>query len=269
MLRASAFEGSITPYAPVMNRASFAHRHPSAFVAILVLTVLLGYGAAGIIARSFDLSRLAFYGAANILLSVVPVVLLTRMNWWKVVGFRWPSHPLVLGWFSPALLPVWLNLRGGIALTYPARAAAYAALALLVGFTEEAFYRGLMLQTLAPRGLRRAAVLSSLLFGLMHGLNAFAGADPQYVLVQITYAFALALMYAGLVLRTGIIWPLMIAHFLTDLAGFLGAGGLGMTERPDRRAVMFSMLQVVAYAAYGAFLLRPGGLRRTGTNTES
>jgi hypothetical protein len=38
------------------------------------------------------------------------------------------------------------------------------------------------------------------------------GSNPTYVSLQIGYAFAIGFAFAALVLRTRLIWPLMLVH---------------------------------------------------------
>ena len=73
---------------------------------------------------------------------------------------------------------------------------------------EEAAFRGLLLRRLCPYGEKFAMFASALCFGLFHGnLN------------QMFYAFALGLIFAYVVLRTGCLWQAMLLHALVNLAG--------------------------------------------------
>ena len=49
---------------------------------------------------------------------------------------------------------------------------------LALGFGEEAMFRGVVLRALASVGWMGAAVLSGVLFGLMHLVNLRAGGQP-------------------------------------------------------------------------------------------
>jgi membrane protease YdiL (CAAX protease family) len=82
---------------------------------------------------------------------------------------------------------------------------------------EETLWRGVMLGMLRPTGVWRAALISSLLFGLGHlGNTALRGVSFLIVL----QAFGAALQGIGLAalrLRTNTIWPLIGIHALHDL----------------------------------------------------
>jgi membrane protease YdiL (CAAX protease family) len=92
-----------------------------------------------------------------------------------------------------ALLPVVPAAAAGVSYLRAEQILLLMALACLVGLVEEAFFRGLILQALAPAGLWRAAVLSSAVFGVMHLLNLLYGADLVATLLQTASATALGL----------------------------------------------------------------------------
>ena len=92
----------------------------------------------------------------------------------------------------------------------------------MVGFAEEAIFRGLMLNALKPRGAWTAVIVTSLLFGLSHSLNVLSGKNLAVVAVQILYALAIGFAFAALVIKKGFIWPLVLAHFLIDFTAMIG-----------------------------------------------
>ena len=76
---------------------------------------------------------------------------------------------------------------------------------------EEIFFRGFVLAGLLKRfGVRRALLLSSLLFGLFH-------VDPG----AIVPTFALGLVLGWVYLKTGSIWPSMFAHAMHNTLAVL------------------------------------------------
>lgn len=76
--------------------------------------------------------------------------------------------------------------------------------AVLPAFFEEITHRGLVLRT-AQGGIHRRALMSALLFGLMH-----------QNIVQTGYTFAGGLIMAYAVLYTGSIFPAMLIHFVNN-----------------------------------------------------
>src|SRR5664280_587228 len=110
-------------------------------------------------------------------------------------------------------------------------------------------------ETIAARGALRAAIVSSVLFGLMHSVNVLFGADPAATLLQAGYATAMGFSFATVTLRTGVIWPLIIIHGSINAAGFVTAGGTistGVTSSD----VMVSAIYIVGFTIYGVIVLQ-------------
>lgn len=77
--------------------------------------------------------------------------------------------------------------------------------------TEEPLFRALVLGGFVQRyGPRKGLLLSALLFGLIH-LNPW----------QLTTAIAAGLFLGWLMLRTGSLWPGVLAHFVNNLVAYL------------------------------------------------
>jgi membrane protease YdiL (CAAX protease family) len=197
-------------------------------------------------------------------LAIIAIVVITRAHWWRRIGFtysRRDARRLLL--FAPVLvLPAlwWLVVAprigyGQVHLSSLALLAFYAGLTLLIGFVEEVYFRGLMLQALKPRGIWPATVVTAVLFGAGHALNVLAGASPLYTLLQVGYAIALGLSFAALVLVTGLIWPVILAHALADFASALNsAGGLiSTTVTPTDYAI--TAFTVIFFTTYAVILL--------------
>ena len=114
--------------------------------------------------------------------------------------------------------PVILNVVPGLQFTGAAEATGLLLLALMVGFVAESVFRGLMLTALRERGVWRAIIVTSVLFGLTHLANVLAGATVLETISQVAYTIAFGVAFAALVLRTGIIGPLVLAHAAIDAA---------------------------------------------------
>lgn len=235
-----------------MTGAPFAQRHPYWFVALLEVVTIAVYLLVGTVAYFTQLSNNWIYGSASLILSLVAALILTKMGWWKAVGFRWPNQPRDLWYFALPLLPAVITLMVGVEVTSLVLLAEFFVITLLIGFAEEAIFRGLMLNALKAHGFWRAAIITALLFGLSHALNGLAGKSMAETGAQIFYAVAFGFTFAALVLKQGILWPLVIVHFLIDFVSFL--------QRPDFTiAPAWNVLLVVALAviftAYGLFVM--------------
>jgi membrane protease YdiL (CAAX protease family) len=208
-----------------MPRSLFAERRPIWFVALLEIVVILVYLWAGITAHFLNLSNMALYGLANLGLTLIVAALLAGIGWWRKIGFRAPRWRADLLYFVVPFIPMLVNFIPGLEITSLRYVAQVFVIALMVGFVEEAIFRGLMLQALKARGLWQAAIVTALLFGLTHALNVLAGKSFLQDALQIVYALAIGFAYAALVLRKAILWPLVLAHFLIDFVNFIQGPG--------------------------------------------
>jgi membrane protease YdiL (CAAX protease family) len=234
-------------------RLPFAARHPYGFVAALEGMVLAVYLMAGTVAQVAGLTGLWLHAIANGVLVVAVVAILTAMGWWRKVGFRAPRRPRDLLWFLVPFLPVAFNLIPGLEFVDALTVAGLLALALAVGFVEESVFRGMMLTALVPRGAWLAVAVTSVLFGVTHLANVLAGATLAETISQILYAVAIGVAFAALVLRKGVIWPLVFAHFAIDAAYFLQRPGFEFSEA---WTVTINAVMIVGFTAYGVYVMR-------------
>ena len=128
---------------------------------------------------------------------------------------------------------------------------------VLVGFTEETLFRGILL-----RGMRagqmpeiQLALIVSLAFGLFHLTNLAVGSPAEIVVVQVVIAaitgFALYLALRG----TGLLVAGMALHGFWDISTFLagteeGFSSLGLNVA---QGLMFVNMIVIVVAAVWAF----------------
>jgi uncharacterized protein len=233
-----------------VTQSRFAERHPFWFVAILEVLVILVYLGFGTIAHFTKLSNIGLEGTANIILTIIAMIFLSVMGWWRIVGFRPPDQPADLLYFTVPFLPAVVSLVAGVELESVIVVTQLLAITAMVGFAEEAIFRGLMLNALKPRGAWMAAIVSSLLFGLSHSPSVLSGKDLVDVVVQMLYALAIGFAFAALVLKKGILWPLVVAHFLIDFTAMIG--------RTDFSPTVNSVLGVAitfVFGSYGLFVM--------------
>ena len=96
------------------------------------------------------------------------------------------------------------------------------------GFAEEVIFRGLgianFMRTIrSDKQIPFIFWFSSLVFGISHLSNALAGQDLKYSAIQAAYAAGIGMALAGVYLRTGNLWPTMIAHLTVDFFEFCRA----------------------------------------------
>ncbi len=123
------------------------------------------------------------------------------------------------------------------------------------GLFEELVFRGYIFMMILERrrsnrrGIFFAVILSSALFGLIHLINIFGGADPFATLLQVGYSFLVGGMCAVVLLRTGSLWYSILLHAIYNFAGGiiprLGGGVLW-----DAPTVIITVLLSLAVFAY-------------------
>lgn len=181
------------------------------------------------------------------------IVLLTALGWWKLVGFNRPAawRSLHLLWL-PAVAFIALPFLRGVGQIDTGNLAFLAIGYALTGFYEEALFRGLLLRVLGPLGVRRAILLSALLFGAAHLVNVLFR-NPFIVFAQAVGAATEGVGLAALRVRINTLWPLIVLHALEDLLLHFGA----------LPAIPVNVAQSVILFAYGLWLLRGLGAART------
>ncbi|HRQ22185.1 MAG TPA: CPBP family intramembrane metalloprotease [Anaerolineales bacterium] len=215
----------------------------------IVLGALLLSNLAGIPLLSLDLPML-------LLNAVFAVILISVMRWWKETGFNTPSQ-----WKNLRFLIIPLALLIGPTLflqpQFPSldRAIILVIVTLLIGFQEEAIFRGVLLRTFMPRGAMRAVLISAVLFGIIHASSFLVGRDPMFVMSQIVASFLGAIGLGALRIRTNTIVPLVLLHALNDFLQFSATGGLEAGEVASYIPILKIVISGLM-ALYGLYLLR-------------
>jgi membrane protease YdiL (CAAX protease family) len=239
----------------------FPQRRPLLFSGLLLLLVLGTVFIAGAIATILHWPAISIAIVGDSVLALVAVFLLSRLRWWREVGFRLPAPSRALWFFLVPCLAVVANAVFA-RLVNPAfdnvltSLLLYFAVAMLVGLVEETYFRGLMLRALLVRGPWQAAIISSVLFSLAHLLNIGVGQNLAATLVQIVDAFAIGFLFAALALRTHTILPLIVIHGLTNFFGFLALNGTVVTQGLNVLAVVVTAAEVLIYLTVGVIVLR-------------
>ncbi len=237
------------------QKGSFAGHHPYAFVFLLVALFL---------AVDFTLeATTSDLVLPYTILAIIAVAVITKKRWWRETGFTLSKarrRSLLL--FVPASLPIlwWIliaPLMGNGTVMIPGSLAAFVLLlgvALLIGFVEETYFRGMMLRALKSKGVWTAALVTAFLFGPVHLENALLGASLIPTALQVGYATAIGLAFSALVLTTGMIWPLVFIHAMIDFVPNLNTAALGATTVTQLDYITTMVLMLV-YAPYGLILL--------------
>lgn len=96
---------------------------------------------------------------------------------------------------------------------------------MLVGFTEETLFRGIILRSLRTNGRPEAwaVLITTVWFGLFHLLSLLGGLDIVSTLTQCFLAAASGVVYYLFRRTWGLLVPAMLAHGLWDTSLFLPA----------------------------------------------
>jgi membrane protease YdiL (CAAX protease family) len=240
-----------------MDHMRFHQRHPYLFVGALEATLVGAFIVAGALIKRLGLPQGALYWIGFVILTVISLVLLTRMRWWKEIGFR-PLGEYRLLWLPilPLIVTLFEFSSGGGELVRGTVVLFMLVLTALNGFVEEVFYRGLMLRALAPKGIWRALVVTSLIFAFTHSMNVLAGWSTERVLWQLCYSFALGFGWAAFALRTGTIWPLILIHFLHNFFSLSRSGSVIQTGDLSTVSRGIMLFYTMAFIAYGVVVTR-------------
>ena len=136
----------------------------------------------------------------------------------------------------------------------------------LVALSEEWMFRGVLFQALRSRlRIWPAVALTSVLFGSIHVLNAFALGDLRLALAQAVAATMTGLLLIALMLRTGSIWTAVVYHLVWNFGILLVAYETARYPLPEgplpASAYVVPILVVLPNFLYGLILLRRLGHR--------
>lgn len=173
---------------------------------VLQLLVFLVSALVGLALSTFDLEggpdKVLITGS-KLASAAVALSIVDRLGWYRRVGLgpprRW--NRLWLAWL-PALYAV-ATLAGGTSDRAVLSVLGVAGVALAIGFEEELWTRGLVLESLRWKGTTVAVVLSALWFGLLHSLNLLSGQPATATLAQVGFATAYGLAVGAVRVRVG------------------------------------------------------------------
>lgn len=147
-----------------------------------------------------------------------------------------------------------------------------------IGITEELAFRGLITRMIYDKyGASRAGVwltvvVSGLLFGCMHLMNAAGGAIPlSGVLVQVIGASALGMCLGAVYIRGCNLWSVAAIHGFMDFCALLPTGIFQSASVAELVGSYDATMLVgsLFYFAIAAFLLRKSKIRALATGEKS
>jgi len=129
-----------------------------------------------------------------------------------------------------------------------------------IGFFEEVVFRGIILIFLLQRfsstkkGIYKAMILSSALFGLIHLVNIFSGANIGNTILQIGYSFLMGMMWAVVYLKTRNIWYSVLLHATYNFFGLVLFRLGYVNGRYDNITIITTVLLAIIVFGYMIFV---------------
>ena len=147
----------------------------------------------------------------------------------------------------------------------PLRIVTYAVVCLGVGLFEEMAFRGCIFSFVLQRRGRRVVdvfwsiVISSAIFGAVHIVNIFMGADPGGTVLQIGYSFLIGAMCSVILVKTHNIWFCVILHAVYNFAGGVvpNCGGGIIWSVPEIILTAVVALIVAVFVIYTLLKITP------------
>jgi membrane protease YdiL (CAAX protease family) len=188
------------------------------------------------------------------ILAAVMALALWRLKAFRAVGYG-PGMGLASYLIALPLLAlgVFSLLEPGRATLTPFEITGWAVAILFIAFTEETLFRGILWKALEEASLWRRAIITSLIFGLIHTIPAgFAGYGWGIGIVYGLSAGAFGMVFAAIRERAGSIWSVVITHVVFDIAAISAAGNVDALLDPGLETYKRFLTSAVVFTAWGS-----------------
>lgn len=194
-------------------------------------------------------------------LALVIVLALWWMNAFAAVGYR--SGGGSSSSLASFLIGAPLMALGLVSLLDPNRATlvpieitGWIVAISLIAFTEETVFRGVIWKALENASLWARAIVTSILFGLIHFIPAGMG-DYGWDIGAVygLSAAGFGMIFAAMRERAGSIWSVIIAHVLFDIAAISQAGNVDQLLEPGIETYTRFLTAAVVFSAWGAIAI--------------
>lgn len=193
----------------------------------------------------------------NLLLAIFIVIFMIIKKLWPKIGLnlpnKWIDKKLLL--FPACYAFVNINIIFN-KMDHPLNSILFIALlCLLIGFFEEVFFRGILLEVFKKYSILNRVFLSSIIFGFAH-----LGGLSLYNIQQVVYATFIGIGFAAVRLRTRTITPLILIHtminFTAALVNYDILVNVNYTQSINLPSAFLSVIVFLPLALYGLFILR-------------
>lgn len=245
-----------------MTCSRLAARHPILTAAacallqfLLTMAILMG-GRLLLPAAAFGTVKLVAFASTVVL----PLVLVQVFGLWRQVGLgadRIRPAPVFL--VCMLLVPLYLS----IGIRAPAGGLGGDLLVQFINaFGEELLFRGVVFAILLRLPAGPAIVLNGLLFGAMHLLHGFMGADWSAAAWQAMLTSLGGMMFTAVRMRTGSLWLAIVLHMCKNLAVMYS--DVGAVAGTQAMALLQGVTVLLELAVVGYAIVATNRERRAG-----
>jgi len=225
----------------------------AAIAVSLLCTVLTAVGsAAAQISEANELTSYLMMSCSVAISVVIGLLLMRKSASLAQFGLRAPQRSKLIPILIPLLVleMIPLAVYGFHFTKSPAIYAALALFTIVVGLNEELYFRGLVVGYLSTKSRNAVILGSSILFGVLHAMNALNNKNIGLVILQICFAFLVGLVLVQIVILTKSIWIGIAWHTVHNFLSF------ATEEVFDSKAMLVVSLQVVILALFALFLFK-------------
>lgn len=204
------------------------YRQKIALLGALIYTIIIGIG----MYISYDIKGISYENPqimntlwwVEVILTLWTIFLTMKFFSWKEIGFVRLDKKQIW-WFVPSLVIVFTMLIAQLYAFYTINLSALQIrqigligfATLLVGFSEELMYRGIIFNTfLKTHSKLKTVLISAVAFSLLHSVNILGGLPLSTMLIQLLMTFVFGLFSALIFMRIKSILPLILFHWLWD-----------------------------------------------------
>lgn len=249
-------------------KKSFSKKHPyiSVFLIGLLCTFMTALGTAVPQILRLDINEQIVVTTLFLLISIAIGFLIMRKSgagisyygfrrskkgtynkvWWYIPLLAVEILPIVMAGFSTEItVPQYIILL---------------IFTVAVGFNEEIYFRGLALKAMEEKGIKKAIIWTSIVFGVLHLANAFNGKSVLYLVLQMFFAFLVGFVLSEIVSISKSLWVVIIWHAAHDYISSITGDAL------DRTALIILAIQVGILLVYAIGIWKTGNVKNTVSN---
>jgi membrane protease YdiL (CAAX protease family) len=237
----------------------FISNHPywAAIIAGLICTFFTAIGMAIPQILGFSTYRTYLFAAFIILFSGILGIIFLRNNFLRIKPTENKRVLFYIPLFLIEIIPIIIGNYNNETTIFQCFILIFFTIA--VGINEEIYFRGIVLKILNKKGIKKAIIISSIIFGIFHIVNLLNGRDALYVVLQIFFAFLVGFVLSEIVLITKSIIIVIIWHFTHDFVALITGDNLRKVD------LIILTIQIAILAVY-AIIIWKDGINRMKTN---